>query len=65
MAGWKDFFIQDHDSCFAGWHRQMVVKSISYPPEAAYCSSQVDTFAGKPLGSKLLYPLNTTVNCMI
>ena len=61
VVGWKEFFIQDHDSCFAGWRRQMVVKSICYRPEVAYCGSQGDKFEGEPLGSKLLYPLNTTV----
>ena len=60
VVGWEDLFIQDHDSCFAGWRRQMVDKSIGYHPEVAYCGSQVDKFVGKPLGSKLLYLYTTT-----
>ena len=65
VVGWKDLFIQDHDGCFAGLRRQMVVKSIGYRPEVAYCGSQVDIFLEEPLGSKLLYPLDTTGNCVI
>ena len=64
VVGWKKLFLQDDDSCLAGCHRQMVVKSISYSSEIAYCDSQVDKFVGKPLGSKLLYPLDTTASCV-
>ena len=44
VFGWNDLLIQDHDSCFASSHHQMVVKSIGNCPEVAFCGSQMAKF---------------------